>query len=361
MIYLLEKTGKPNCGETEYKRLNVRKIPETVVIEFLQKEKATPEIGISFSTKLDATTKGAVFTFVNAQASKVVDAICRKGNYRLKKNEIAQGIVLPQDFAISKHLSKLKDKETSVGDGIFNLSHAEKKAMKLNKTESKYIKPFYTTEELGRYYGNPKNKLWVIYTNKEAVSQIDNMPNIRKHLDRFKEVITSDNKPYGLHRARKEEFFTGEKIISLRKTNRPHFTYTDFPCYVSQTFFVLKPKDINLKYLTGLLNSRLVMYWLRHKGKMQGDMLQVDKEPLSNIPIRTIDFDNPDDKAKHDKMVKLVDRMLDLHNRLAKAKVPAEKTQIQRQINTTDSAIDNLTYELYNLTPEEIKIVEENT
>jgi hypothetical protein len=59
-------------------------------------------------------------------------------------------------------------------------------------------------------------------------------------------------------------------------------------------------------------------------------------------------------------MVKLVDRTLDLHKKLAAAKVPAEKTRLQRQINTTDSAIDNLTYELYNLTPEEIKIIEES-
>ena len=44
----------------------------------------------------------------------------------------------------------------------------------------------------------------------------------------------------------------------------------------------------------------------------------------------------------------------------AKAKVPAEKTRIQRQINTTDKQIDKLVYELYNLTEEEIAIVEDS-
>jgi len=43
----------------------------------------------------------------------------------------------------------------------------------------------------------------------------------------------------------------------------------------------------------------------------------------------------------------------------ARAKVPAEKTRIQRQINTTDKQIDKLTYDLYDLTKEEIKIVEQ--
>jgi hypothetical protein len=60
-------------------------------------------------------------------------------------------------------------------------------------------------------------------------------------------------------------------------------------------------------------------------------------------------------------MVNLVERMLDLHKKLACAKVPAEKTRIQRQIFTTDKQIDNLVYDLYNLTEEEIKIIEEST
>ena len=58
-------------------------------------------------------------------------------------------------------------------------------------------------------------------------------------------------------------------------------------------------------------------------------------------------------------MVKLVERMLDLHKKLSAAKIPTDKTRIQRQINTTDKQIDNLVYELYGLTEEEIKIIEE--
>jgi hypothetical protein len=53
--------------------------------------------------------------------------------------------------------------------------------------------------------------------------------------------------------------------------------------------------------------------------------------------------------------------MLDLHRQLAAAKVPDEKTRIQRQIDITDKQIDRLVYDLYGLTQEQIKIVEENT
>jgi hypothetical protein len=61
------------------------------------------------------------------------------------------------------------------------------------------------------------------------------------------------------------------------------------------------------------------------------------------------------DKARHDKMVSSVERMMKLH----KAKTALEKTAIERQIAGTDKQIDQLVYELYGLTEKEIKIIEE--
>ena len=51
-------------------------------------------------------------------------------------------------------------------------------------------------------------------------------------------------------------------------------------------------------------------------------------------------------------MIELVERMLALHKDLAAAKTPTQRTVIQRQI-------DQLVYELYGLTDEEIKVVGE--
>ena len=91
-----------------------------------------------------------------------------------------------------------------------------------------------------------------------------------------------------MHRARNKYFFQDEKIISLRKCAKPTFTYTDFDCYVSQTYFIIKTERLNQKYLTALLNSKLVAFWLKHKGKMQGFQYQVDKGPLVEIPLMEI-------------------------------------------------------------------------
>jgi type II restriction/modification system DNA methylase subunit YeeA len=69
-----------------------------------------------------------------------------------------------------------------------------------------------------------------------------------------------------------------------------------------------------------------------------------------------INFSNPLEKAAHDKMVSLVERMLSLHKQ--SARTPREKEMLQHEIQSTDQAIDSLVYQLYSLTESEIKIVE---
>jgi len=120
--------------------------------------------------------------------------------------------------------------------------------------------------------------------------------------------------------------------------------------------------EFNYCYLLGLLNSRLISWWYRklipEKGRVFAEVKVVN---LKKIPIRTIDFSDPADVARHDKMVSLVERMLDLHKRLAETKTSHENTLLHRQIEATDKQIDRLVYELYGLTEEEIRIIEEAT
>ena len=298
--------------------------------------------------------KNKTFTFVNSEINKILEKIKNKNNFNLQYDEVGTGIDVHQDFVIEKHLEKLRNNEIKKGDGIFVISNEEKKKINFNKEELKYIKPYFTTNELFRYWGSNENNYWIIYSNLEVRKNINNFPNIKKHLDKFKNIITSDFAPYGLHRSRDQKFFEGEKIISLRKTSKPCFTYTDFPCYVSQTYFIIKINRIDLKYLTGILNSKVINFWLYHKGKKQGDQLQIDKEPLLEIPIF-----KTNDKNIHDKLISLVDQMLDAQKLYHNAKTENDKKLYKQKIDLIDKDIDRLVYGLYGLTEEEIKIVEE--
>jgi hypothetical protein len=118
-----------------------------------------------------------------------------------------------------------------------------------------------------------------------------------------------------------------------------------------------QPED--MRYLMGLLNSRLLSFRFASIGKLKsGGILEYFWNSVSKLPIRRVDFSNGTDKDRHDRMVSLVERMLELHKQLATAKTGDEKTRIERQIDATDAQIEKLVYELYGLSEDEIKIVE---
>jgi hypothetical protein len=124
---------------------------------------------------------------------------------------------------------------------------------------------------------------------------------------------------------------------------------------------ILDPKqDFSLRYLMGILNSRLLNFYLVNTStQYRGGYIALNRQYIEEMPIRLIDFSSKADKARHDRMVKLVELMLELQNRFHAARIPTEKTVIQRQIDATDKQIDTLVYDLYELTEEEIAIVEE--
>ena len=130
--------------------------------------------------------------------------------------------------------------------------------------------------------------------------------------------------------------------------------------YLANTGYCLGVDD---PYLLGILNSRLFWFAISNIsipfGVRAGQYrYRLIYQYMEKVPIRVIDSTVKSDKARHSQMVSLVERMLDLHKRLANASHPDDKTGLQRQIDATDQEIDRLVYDLYGLTEEEIKIVE---
>ncbi len=122
---------------------------------------------------------------------------------------------------------------------------------------------------------------------------------------------------------------------------------------------LLPGQSMSYCYLLGILNSRVASAFLRSVSTpFRGGYFALNRQYIQQLPIRTIDFSNPADVARHDRMVALVEQMLDLHKKLAASAIPEERALYQRQIEATDRQIDALVYELYGLTEEEIAIVE---
>jgi len=115
-------------------------------------------------------------------------------------------------------------------------------------------------------------------------------------------------------------------------------------------------RQYNELFLLGIINSKMGFYLLNH---IRGEKnIDINPEYLKQIPIPVLDLSQKPDKTKHDNLVSLVDKMLDLKQKEAAELSDHLKTVITRQIDAVDKAIDTAVYELYNLTEEEIKVVE---
>ena len=351
MVMIFKKNQSIKEYNFDYRRLKGKPPTSKDMVLILNKEthKNTEYLlpRIERSNSLNKT-----LTFNDPEAESLLDKLASKADFQLTEREVGKAIEYNFDSVKPKHIEVL-NKSHKVGDGVFVLKQKEKEKLSLTKKELQLIKPYYTTKELFRWSGNPENKEWIIYTNSHFKNThlMNDYPNIKKHLDQFKKIITSDNKPYGLHRARKEHFFKGEKIITIRKCTVPTFSYVSFDSYVSATFYVIKTSRMDMKYLTGILNSKLVTFWLRHKGKMQGSNYQIDKEPLLAIPLI-----NPSGMAQKP-LIYLVDKILIV----TKGKDYLKNSEKQNQVREYEKQIDHLVYKLYDLTSEEINVIEQET
>ena len=348
MIYIISKDNTKVSYNFIYKKLLDEKLLNTTLDDILNGNYSNSQVETSLINFNREDNVNNYFNFIPKEVTEVLSKIKRNKLVYLTKNEVSQGIIMPQDKLNergSKQLNLPKNK------GIFVLSDLELNELGLSDKEQSLIKPYYTTNELKRYYSNPNNKYWIIYTKPDINKKIEEYPRIKKHLDQFREINTSDYKPYGLHRARDENIFLGEKIIVTRKCTIPTFSYVDFDSYVSQTFMIIKPAELDTKYVLGILNSKLVQFWLNNKGKMQGNNYQLDKKPLLNIPLVV------SNKKEEKKLLKLVDDNLKLYSKLNNAD---EKKDINQKIIDNENKINELVYKIYNLSTNDILIIEKD-
>jgi hypothetical protein len=153
------------------------------------------------------------------------------------------------------------------------------------------------------------------------------------------------------------------KIIFPDICKGPRFYVDRSGIYLANTAYCLGTDD---HYLLGFLNSRLFWFAISNIsipfGIRAGEYrYRLIYQYMEKVPVRVINFSDKADKTAHDRMVKLVEQMLDLHKKPAGTRTPQEKTALERQITATDTQIDRLVYKLYGLTGAEIKLVREST
>ncbi|EAI0786140.1 class I SAM-dependent DNA methyltransferase, partial [Campylobacter jejuni] len=102
--------------------------------------------------------------------------------------------------------------------------------------------------------------------------------------------------------------------------------------------------NINLKYLIANLNSSISKFWIKNNAATLGDGIYGAKIYIEKLPIPKINSKNQ----------KLVDELINLVDEILKAKEQNKNASTQE----LENKINSLTYKLYNLTEDEIKIIE---
>lgn len=143
---------------------------------------------------------------------------------------------------------------------------------------------------------------------------------------------------------KKEEYFTAEKIIAPYRSSSNIFSYSNEAFFASKDVAYIIPfNSENVKYILGVLNSKLVLYWLNLMGKKKGDIYELYAKPLNDIPIK-------------DTSVDLKKQIQDLVNQIIEAKSKSLTANADR----LEASINHLVYKIYGLTDAEIRIIEQS-
>ncbi|RLA07215.1 MAG: class I SAM-dependent DNA methyltransferase [Gammaproteobacteria bacterium] len=362
MVFLLQENKTNTTHDIKFVKFN-EKISNKKIYELLNKKNNGLEVSIKTIEKNYDENKN--LTFSSSEKETILEKIDEDKNFKFdEKNEIIQGIIGGPDKAFI-----IKNDELN----------------QYNKTEKEYIKMFHTNTQ--RYITNDTDK-YIFYISKQKFTDNDlkDCPNIieklteyKKQLSNRREVLKGRMKWFNIWWARDENFFKdGAKLVWAKRTFDNRFTYTEKQLYGSANLFYIKSDRVNLKYITALLNSRLMFFYMQERLKHTGDLLQIDKNQFLRIPLYVPKNTEP--------FIKLVDEILRTKQKITTLKTqqgdmspcqnnteqneknktkPEQSQNLQTQIETLqtmcqtqESKIDDMVYKLYNLTADEIKIIE---
>jgi type I restriction-modification system DNA methylase subunit len=269
-------------------------------------------------------------------------------------------------FGINGVPTRVKQSSFVVGGYILNINADDRKTSLLNRLRSDSIKLGEICKEL--IFGVVITKNFSEVVKTEPITGwkpfLEGRDIGRYHIDFKGKYLNYDRKL--LHRPRSLEIFEApEKIIIQRITggNQPLKATLDVSKYFNKESLnniILKDGiSYNSRFVLALINSKVLNWFYMMQFTNESTLtVNLSKEYLSQLPVCAIDFTNKEQKQMHDGLVALVDQIMETKKRLTGARTESEKTQIERKCEYLDNEIDNLVYQLYGLSAEEIKIVE---
>ncbi len=294
--------------------------------------------------------------------------------------------------ASRKLLAKLKSKGTPLGELVngkifrgvltglneaFVITPEERERLiREDPKSAELIKPFLRGKDVKRY--KPlKNQKFLIFTRRGV--DVKQFPAIERYLIQFKKQLLPrpvdwkpkipDEKWPGRKPGNYKWYEIQDSIDYYPEFEKPKII---FPAIIKRSTFVLDSNGIysndktsiiaeSNQVLIGILNSKVVdMFMSLTASTKQGGYFEYKPMYVQKIPVPKIELKKKDSKLRIEKIERMVGNILELNQKLDSARSPDEKVFLQKQIDATDREIDQLVYQLYDLTPKEIALIEES-
>ncbi len=281
------------------------------------------------------------FANTGSAIDTILDKVAINGRQLSELCLVSQGIVSGADKFSDAHHRKYPAINANKGDGIFVFSEVN--------LEFNYLKPWFKNSDIRRYNSAVNNQTQVLYLTPKCKPQEEELAYLSKFrpiLDNRREVTNGKIPWWSLQWGRNEEIFSGPKIVAPQRSKINTFAYNDIPWYGSADIYFITNKveqNLNLKSILGILNSKLMYAWLYNRGKRKGETLELYGTPLSQIPIVL-------PKGQDDiKLTSIVENIMTKRSANAKANIVAQEDDINK-----------IVYSLYNLTEDEIGVIEDS-
>ena len=252
---------------------------------------------------------------------------------------------------------------------------------KINSTfeiESQLVSLFLKGKEIKKYRTLSSNQVVIIPYLLEKGSakliteneMLSSFPKTFTYLLKNREYLSNREKGkmnnsnwYGYVYPKNLELMQSPKILVPDIADRASFAMDEIGEYTFTSGYGITLKNTikeSPKYILGLLNSKVLNFYIKNVStQLRGGFFRYFTQFIEQLPIRLIDFKIKSDRENHDRMVSLVEQMMSLHDKLKLVNSPNEKNMIEKQIEVIDRQIDRLVYQLYELTDQEIAIVEQ--
>jgi hypothetical protein len=234
---------------------------------------------------------------------------------------------------------------------------------------SEIIKPLLRGRDIKKY-GYEFGGMYLINTHNNPPINIENYPIIKEHLNQYFDVlekrVDKGITPYNLRNCAFLDDFEKEKIIWLELSDKSKFTIENQHYTLAGTFIMTGEY---LRYLLAFLNSKLIEWYFDYICNSSGTGTnQWKKVFVEQIPIPKIDEESQkpfinlvdeilEAKQKIKDYKPLLDEAIKNNNFDREIALKKELENLENICTTNEKTIDQMVYKLYDLTPDEIKIV----